>query len=122
MVRSRIPIPLTTVGVGSVIGTFKDVKAGWAGAGIEGALGGGWTAKLEYLFGKTENTIATPGLGTLVTETRRYTDNIVHVGLNYKWGGGQRLLIADASSQRGRLLPQAAPLFCRRLEEFPGLA
>ena len=82
MVRSRIPIPLTTVGVGSVIGTFKDVKAGWtAGAGIEGALGGGWTAKLEYLFGKT-------GLGTLVSETRRYTDNIVHVGLNYKWGGG----------------------------------
>ena len=92
MVRSRIPIPLTTVGVGSVIGTFKDVKAGWtAGAGIEGALGGGWSAKLEYLYidlGKTENTIATPGLGTLVTETRRYTDNIVHVGLNYKWGGG----------------------------------
>ena len=83
---------ITTVGVGSVIGTFKDVKAGWtAGAGVEGVLGGGWSAKLEYLYidlGKTENTIATPGLGTLVNETRRYTDNIVRVGLNYKWGGG----------------------------------
>jgi outer membrane immunogenic protein len=83
---------VTTVGVGSVIGTFRDVKAGWtAGAGIEGVLGGGWSAKLEYLYidlGKTENTIATPGLGTLVSETRRYTDNIVRVGLNYKWGGG----------------------------------
>ena len=38
--------------------TFKDVKAGWTvGAGIESALWGGWSAKLEYLYidlGKTE--------------------------------------------------------------------
>ena len=75
----------------SVTNTFKDVKAGWTvGAGLEGALGGGWSTKVEYLYidlGKTEQTLATPGLGTLVTETRRTTDNIVRVGLNYKWGG-----------------------------------
>jgi outer membrane immunogenic protein len=46
---------------GSVTGTFKDVKAGWtAGAGVEGTIGGGWTAKLEYLYidlGKTEQQV-----------------------------------------------------------------
>ena len=51
----------------------------------------GWTAKLEYLYmdlGKTESTVATPGLGTLAATSRRFTDNIVRVGFNYKWGGG----------------------------------
>jgi outer membrane immunogenic protein len=78
--------------LGSVTGSFKDVKAGWtAGGGIEGAIGGGWTAKLEYLYidlGKTEQTLATPALGQVITETRRFTDNIVRVGFNYRWGGG----------------------------------
>jgi outer membrane immunogenic protein len=81
----------TVTGVGSGTQIFKDVKAGWtAGAGIEGAFGGGWSAKLEYLYidlGKTEETFATPAQGTVVTETRRLTDNIVRVGVNYKWGG-----------------------------------
>ena len=76
----------------SVTGTFKDVKAGWtAGAGVEGAIGGGWTAKLEYLYidlGKTEQTLATPALGQVISETRRFTDNIVRVGFNYRFGGG----------------------------------
>jgi outer membrane immunogenic protein len=79
------------VGVGSATATFRDVKAGWtAGAGIEGAFGGGWSAKVEYLYmdlGKTEMTFATPGLGVLANETRRTTDNVVRVGFNYKWGG-----------------------------------
>ena len=75
------------------------MKAGWtAGAGIEGALGGGWSAKLEYLYidlGKTELTsaaaVTVAGVGTVATnttQTLRTTDNIVRVGLNYKWGGG----------------------------------
>ena len=61
------------VGIGSATSTFKDVKAGWtAGGGIEGAFGGGWSAKLEYLYvdlGKTEFTIGTPGMGTIASET-----------------------------------------------------
>jgi outer membrane immunogenic protein len=81
---------VTAAGV-SVTNTFKDVKAGWTvGGGIEGAFGGGWSAKVEYLYidlGKTEQTLATPALGTFITENRRLTDNIVRVGLNYRWGG-----------------------------------
>jgi len=74
-------------------GTFKDVKAGWtAGGGVEGVLGGGWSAKVEYLYidlGKTERTSAGGGgLGTIATETRRTTDNIVRGGLNYRWFSG----------------------------------
>lgn len=76
---------------GSATATFRDVKAGWtAGGGVEAALGGGWSAKLEYLYidlGKTEETDVTPGLGTTAVETWRNTDNIVRAGLNYKWGG-----------------------------------
>jgi outer membrane immunogenic protein len=83
----------------SSVSTFKDVKAGWtAGAGVEAALGGGWSAKLEYLYidlGKTELTTAAVGTvagATVVAinanRTWRDTDNIVRVGLNYKWGGG----------------------------------
>ena len=44
--------------------------------------------KLFFNLRKTEFTVATPGLGTFATQTRRTTDNIVRVGLNYKWGGG----------------------------------
>jgi outer membrane immunogenic protein len=82
---------ITVAGV-SAVGTFSDLRAGWtAGGGVEGAFGGGWSAKLEYLYvdlGKTERTLATPGLGTIIADTRRTTDNIVRVGLNYRWGGG----------------------------------
>jgi outer membrane immunogenic protein len=81
-----------TTGLGSATATFEDVKAGWtAGGGIEGALGGGWSVKVEYLYfdlGKTTDTDITPGLGTVASETWRNTDNIVRVGVNYKLGGG----------------------------------
>jgi outer membrane immunogenic protein len=81
-----------TVAGASAIATFSDVKAGWtAGGGVEGAFGGGWSAKLEYLYmdlGKTEQTFTGVGFGTIASETRRTTDNIVRVGLNYKWGAG----------------------------------
>ena len=89
-----------SVGVAPVtaaaIATFKDVKAGWTvGAGIEGL----WVAAgapSEYLYidlGKTELTardaVTVGGATSLPTsETFRTTDNIVRVGLNYKWGGG----------------------------------
>ena len=67
------------------------MRAGWtAGAGIEGALGGGWSAKLEYLYldlGKLQQTVTTTGVGTVVAFNSRLTDNIVRVGLNYRWGG-----------------------------------
>jgi len=82
---------VTATGIGSFSDSFKDVKAGYAiGGGVEGAFGGGWSAKLEYLYmdlGKTEHTYGTIALGAIATETRRTTDNILRVGMNYRWGG-----------------------------------
>jgi outer membrane immunogenic protein len=95
-----------TAGFGS-----KQIKAGYTvGGGIEGALGGNWTAKAEYLFmdlgsygGGTgafasatsvdlantpsqgfNRVIDTTTTGT-ATVSNRFRDNIFRVGLNYRF-------------------------------------
>ncbi len=49
-------------GAPGAVATVNDLRAGWtAGAGIEGAFGGGWSAKVEYLYidlGKLETVTA----------------------------------------------------------------
>jgi outer membrane immunogenic protein len=71
-------------------------NVGWtAGAGIEGAIGGNWTARLEYLYvdlgkvnGSFLTTIGAFGGGVLSANySSHITDNIVRVGINYKFGG-----------------------------------
>jgi outer membrane immunogenic protein len=83
----------SVAGLGTVAtASVDDVKAGWtAGAGIEGAFGGGWSAKVEYLYidlGKLQQTVTLPLAGVTATFNSHVTDNIVRVGLNYKWGAG----------------------------------
>jgi outer membrane immunogenic protein len=80
-----------------------DTRTGWTlGAGVEGALAGNWSWKIEYLhvdLGNVSPTLATlpagvggPGGALLVvnagagTISSRITDEIVRVGLNYKFG------------------------------------
>ena len=58
---------------------------------LAGAFGGGWSAKVEYLYidlGKLEQTVTVPPAALAATFNSRLTDNIVRVGVNYKWGGG----------------------------------
>ena len=70
------------------------------GAGVEGVIGGNWTAKLEYLYvdlgrvsGAFATTIPAFGSGTVASGTltsnysSRVTDNVLRVGGNYKFGG-----------------------------------
>jgi outer membrane immunogenic protein len=65
------------------------------GAGVEGAIGGNWTAKLEYLYvdlgrvsGSFTTTIGAVGGGVLYSNySSRITDNVLRVGVNYKFGG-----------------------------------
>ena len=60
-----------------------------AGAGIEGAFGGGWSARLEYLYvdlGKRTESITLNGIATASWDNR-FADHILRVGLNYRWGG-----------------------------------
>jgi outer membrane immunogenic protein len=87
------------------LGAFSNgvTRGGWTvGGGVEGAVGDNWSLKVEYLYvdlGTVTTTFATlpgcfgipggcigiaAGSGTI---SSRITDNIVRVGLNYRFGG-----------------------------------
>jgi outer membrane immunogenic protein len=85
-----------TIGLVPVSFSNSDTRVGYTvGAGVEGVIGGNWTAKLEYLWvdlGRTSGSFATTlgalGGGVLASNySSRITDNIVRVGVNYKFGG-----------------------------------
>ena len=76
--------------------TSSNTRVGWTvGGGVEGAIGGNWTAKLEYLYmdlgrtsGTFETTVGALGGGFLASNyNSRITDNILRVGVNYRFGG-----------------------------------
>jgi outer membrane immunogenic protein len=77
--------------------SISATNTGWtAGAGVEVEIKGDWTAKLEYLY------MDLTGLGTqgfqltsgnpspinLITNSHHFTDNILRVGVNYRFSGG----------------------------------
>jgi outer membrane immunogenic protein len=68
--------------------TNSENRNGWtAGGGIEVALMGNWTAKVEYLyldFGSKDNNWALLGL-PILTDSARLQSNIVRGGVNYRF-------------------------------------
>jgi outer membrane immunogenic protein len=64
------------------------VNLGWtAGAGIEGALANNWTWKAEYLH-MDLGSLSVTGIaatGATFTASSKFTDEIVRVGLNYRF-------------------------------------
>jgi outer membrane immunogenic protein len=85
-----------TIGAAAFGFSRSDTRVGYTvGAGVEGAIGGNWTAKLEYLWvdlGTTSGSFVTtlPALGGGVisaNHSSHITDNIVRVGVNYRFGG-----------------------------------
>jgi outer membrane immunogenic protein len=72
---------------------LNSTRVGWtAGAGIEGRIGGNWTAKLEYLYMDLGTVSAGPIATTILGPVRlpvgasyssHFTDNILRVGFNY---------------------------------------
>jgi outer membrane immunogenic protein len=68
-------------------GTQSSDKAGWTlGAGLEGALVGNWTAKVEYLYvdlGRF-NCGVSCGAG-LATDNVSFKSNILRAGINYRY-------------------------------------
>jgi outer membrane immunogenic protein len=75
----------------STTASSNTTNVGWViGAGAEWAISGPWSAKLEYLYmdlGTVTTSFAGPGPFTLMTTSSRITDNIVRVGVNYRFGG-----------------------------------
>jgi outer membrane immunogenic protein len=82
----------TTLTEGPPATTFSTgnrMQGGWTvGSGVEAALGGNWTGKIEYLYlnlgNKTDSFTALATPQVLNTEIR---ENIFRVGLNYRIGG-----------------------------------
>src|SRR5215475_8752667 len=83
----------TPLGTTTVVSSanFANRRAGWTvGGGAEWVLSGPWTAKLEYLFvdlGNIGNTFTAGGVVPTVVMTSHVRDNIVRIGLNYRFGG-----------------------------------
>jgi outer membrane immunogenic protein len=84
------------IGVVPAAFSSANTNIGWTvGVGVEGALGSNWTAKLEYLYvdlGKVSGNYLTSfaafGGGFLNgSYSSRITDNVLRVGVNYKFGG-----------------------------------
>jgi outer membrane immunogenic protein len=63
-------------------------NVGWTvGAGIEGAIGGNWTAKLEYLYvdlGTVSGSFTLPSTN-ISSYSSKITDNVLRVGINYRF-------------------------------------
>jgi outer membrane immunogenic protein len=77
-------------------GTFSDSRVGWViGAGWEYAFSNNWSAKVEYLhmdFGRTSAVTPTPPAaaipGAAWIPSHDFREDVVRVGLNYRFGGG----------------------------------
>ncbi|UZE50041.1 outer membrane protein [Rhodopseudomonas sp. P2A-2r] len=71
-------------------GTFvnEQVRTGYAiGSGVEAALGGNWTGKLEYLYLDLGSRTGSYTFATVPhTVDTNYRDNIFRAGLNYRIG------------------------------------
>jgi iron complex outermembrane receptor protein len=88
-----VEIPTLTPGANPTTTTFfnQQTKAGWTvGAGAEVRLGGNWTGKIEYLyldFGTVSTSATLPQNSTpiAVTFNSRVTENLVRLGVNYKF-------------------------------------
>jgi outer membrane immunogenic protein len=85
-------------------GSQSQIVTGWtAGGGVEYALAGNWSAKLEYLhndFGSQYlGRTVVPGFAFFARDAT-LTNDIVRAGLNYKlgWGGSGMAAYASASA------------------------
>ncbi|HEU0058246.1 MAG TPA: outer membrane beta-barrel protein, partial [Hyphomicrobiaceae bacterium] len=74
----------------NTIVSSHNTKAGWtAGGGIEARLIGNWTGKIEYLYldlgSVTTVPVPAPGATAAAAFNSRVTDNVVRLGVNYKF-------------------------------------
>jgi outer membrane immunogenic protein len=69
----------------------SSTRSGWTvGAGVEYALGYGWSIKGEYLYVRFDDwtTFTTPpfGVGNISPISVKLYDNVFRAGMNYKFG------------------------------------
>lgn len=81
---------LLVCGTPTVSGSNSSFRSGWTlGGGIEGELGGAWTAKVEYLYYDLgSRTVTTNGGGVSNSWTLDTDGQLVRAGVNYRFGAG----------------------------------
>jgi outer membrane immunogenic protein len=95
---ANISLTACIVGIGCIptggaSGAFafdqSTIQTGWTlGGGVEGALADRWTWRVEYLYldlGSQTGSVA-DNFGGMASWNAKFTDNIVRVGLDYKFG------------------------------------
>ena len=95
--------PNVGVSPAGIFSTGSRIQNGWTvGSGVEAALGGNWTGKIEYLYlnlGNKTDAFALGGVSqALNTEIR---ENIFRVGLNYRIGGNSTYVPVAAANWTG---------------------
>ncbi len=93
----NIKSSVTAAGVGVL--NDSTVQGGWTyGSGLEAALGGNWTGRIEYLYMHLgDHTFEGPG-NAITQEIRQ---NVFRVGLNYRIGGNSNYVPVAAANWNG---------------------
>jgi outer membrane immunogenic protein len=87
----------SALGVTSAFSTDR-TQSGWVvGSGVEAALGGNWTGKIEYLYLNLGNKTDASTLFAATPINTEIRENIFRVGLNYRIGGRAYAPIAAAN-------------------------
>jgi outer membrane immunogenic protein len=92
-----------TFGAATATSSTDRLQSGWVvGSGVEAALGGNWTGKIEYLYlnlgNKIDNSAILLATTPLASEIR---ENIFRVGLNYRIGGNSSYVPVAAANWAG---------------------
>lgn len=85
---------------GGLTSTFTTdrVQSGWVvGSGVEAALGGNWTGKIEYLYLNLGNKTDASTLFATAPINSEIRENLFRVGLNYRIGGRPYAPVAAAN-------------------------
>ena len=91
---------ITEAGAGTF--TSDRTATGWTiGSGVEAALGGNWTGKIEYLYLNLGNRYGTAIGATGQVANTELRDNLFRVGLNYRIGGNSTYTPVAAANWTG---------------------
>jgi outer membrane immunogenic protein len=91
----------TTITEGGVTAFSNNrTQGGWTvGSGVEAALGGNWTGKIEYLYLNLGNkSDAFTALATPQIYSSEVRENLFRVGLNYRIGGNNAGYVAPVAA------------------------
>lgn len=96
--RVRTTATETLGGLAGAVDISRNQGGYVIGSGIEAALGGNWTGKIEYLYMNLGNNTDTfTGFGVPQSLSQEVRQNIWRAGLNYRIGGNSNYAVVPAN-------------------------